>query len=125
MSILILGDVHLNKSLSLGKSTIGSALNSRVVDQLNLLEWTLEQAIDNNTSHLILTGDVFDDPKPSASIVSIFISWLRKCQLHHINVHIIAGNHDILRTGVTYSSPLDIVESCDIEGIYIYRICLH
>ena len=38
---VILGDVHLGKIGQLGKAGIGSALNSRIIDQLKLLDWTL------------------------------------------------------------------------------------
>jgi len=50
MSFLILGDVHLGKSLHLGKVTPGSNLNSRLNDQLKLLDFTLETAIDHRNS---------------------------------------------------------------------------
>jgi len=92
-----------------------------VIDQINLLDWTLDKAIDNNISDLILTGDIFEDPKPHTSLITIFISWLKKCQLHSVNVHIIVGNHDVLRSGTSYNSPLDIVEGCDLDGVYVYR----
>ena len=51
MSFLILGDVHLGKSLHLGKVTPGSNLNSRLNDQLKLLDFTLETAIDHRNSY--------------------------------------------------------------------------
>jgi exonuclease SbcD len=120
-SFQIIGDPHIGKGTNLGRAVIGSNINSRVIDQINLLEWNLQKAIDNDISHIILTGDVFDDPKPSTSIISTFLSWLNKCQSNSINVHIIAGNHDVLRSGVTYSSPLDIIEESSLEGIYVYR----
>jgi hypothetical protein len=54
---IILGDVHLGKSMAIGKVGLGSALNSRIADQLNLLDWTLDQAIEHNADHIIITGN--------------------------------------------------------------------
>jgi DNA repair protein SbcD/Mre11 len=122
MSIsVIVPDLHLGKSLSCGKPGIGTALNSRLVDQCNILEWVLKQAIDFNASYIILTGDCFEDPKPHPTIISLFISWLKKCVDADMEVHIVAGNHDILRTGQFYTSALDIISVADIEGVYVYK----
>lgn len=118
---LILGDVHLGKGVNIGKAGIGSSLNSRIVDQINLLDWTLDQAEDLWASDIIITGDIFEDPKPHPALITIFISWLKKCQAHDINVHIIMGNHDILRSGFIYTSPLDIISEVDLDNIFIYK----
>lgn len=118
---LIVPDPHLGKGLSLGKPGIGSALNSRIVDQFNILEWVLDRALEFNASNVILTGDVYDDPKPSSTIVSLFMSWLKKCTDHDLNIHIVAGNHDILRSGQFYTSALDIISAADMEGVFIYK----
>ena len=121
MNVLILGDVHLGKSQSIGRVGIGSALNSRISDQMALLDWTLEQATENVVEHIIITGDVFEEPKPHPSLIALFISWLKRCQLHNISVHIIVGNHDLLRSGSVYSSPLDIISEAELEKIYVYK----
>lgn len=119
--ILILGDVHLGKGLNIGKQAVGSALNSRIIDQYNLLDWVYDQAVENNIQHIVLTGDVFEEPKPHYSLVVLFLDWLRKCSDYNISVHIIVGNHDILRSGQFTTSPLDIIASTDIENIFVYK----
>lgn len=122
MSItVILGDPHIGKGLSIGKPGIGSALNSRVVDQLNILEWTLDRAMEHMARQIIITGDVFQDSKPHPTLIALFVSWLKKCTDNDIDVHIIAGNHDILRSGQFYMSALDIISAADIEGVYVYK----
>jgi len=121
MLAIILGDVHLGKSQNLGKNSLGSNLNSRLSDQLNLLDWTLEQAIEYSADDIIITGDIFEEPKPHPSIVALFFSWLKKCQAYHVHVHLIAGNHDVLRTGFIYSSPLDIISEADLDNVSIYK----
>jgi DNA repair exonuclease SbcCD nuclease subunit len=121
MLAIILGDVHLGKSQTLGKTSLGSNLNSRLADQLNLLDWTLEQAVEEAAGHIIITGDIFEEPKPHPSIIAYFISWLKKCQSYNVDVHLIAGNHDVFRTGFIYSSPLDIIYEADLSNVSIYK----
>ena len=62
MKIIICGDIHLGQGLMLGKMGAGSTINSRIVDQTNLLDHVLERAIEHNAEQIILTGDIFDDP---------------------------------------------------------------
>lgn len=121
MSIIILGDVHLGKGLSIGKPGIGYGLNSRMADQVKLLDWTLSKAIENHVSDIVITGDVFDEPKPNPSVINLFISWLKRCVSENLNVHIIYGNHDFVRSGSFISSPLDIVAELNYENIYTYK----
>jgi DNA repair exonuclease SbcCD nuclease subunit len=120
-SVVILGDPHVGKNVSQGKAGIGSNLNSRVVDQLNLLDWTLDQAVEAHADNIIITGDVFEDPKPHPSLITLFIGWLKKCQLHNIHVHIIMGNHDVIRCGSVNMSSLDIITEMDLDLVTVYK----
>jgi exonuclease SbcD len=121
MQAIILGDPHVGKGLSIGKSGIGATLNSRIVDQLNLLDWTLERAIEYHVDHIIITGDVFEDPKPLPSLITHFIAWLKKCQVYGIHVHIVMGNHDVFRNGFVYNSTLDIISEVDLDNVDVYK----
>lgn len=116
-----MGDTHLGAGISLGKVGIGSALNSRIIDQLNLLDWVLDQAILQEADDIILTGDIFEDPKPASYLITLFISWLKKCQIYNINVRIVRGNHCILRSGFNYHSVLDIIDEVELENVSIYK----
>lgn len=120
-SVIIIGDPHLGKSCQIGKIGIGAGLNSRIVDQLNLLDWILDSAIDKAVDNIIITGDIFDDPKPSSSLITLFISWLKKCQAHDITVNIIMGNHDMLRNGSVLYSPMDIISTAELDNISVYQ----
>src|ERR1700677_3462486 len=106
---LLLGDPHLGKGQSVGRVGLGSNLNSRVADQFNLLDWTLEQALEKGADHIIITGDIFEDTKPHPSLIAMFVAWLKKCQAHYVHVHILMGNHDMLRSGSVFTSSLDII----------------
>lgn len=120
-SVIILGDVHIGKGVTVGKTGIGTALNSRILDQINLLDWVLEQAIEHQASHIIVTGDIFEDPKPTSQLIGIFIDWLKKCLAYSIIVDVIAGNHDIYTSNNFYISPLDIIDKCDLENLTIHK----
>lgn len=121
MSFIIIGDTHLGGSKALAKSSIGLAINSRVSDQLEILDWCLDQAMANNCSDIFITGDVFEEPKPEPMLIKLFISWLKRCEVHETNVHIILGNHDFLRTGNTYSSPLNIISAAELPRAFVYE----
>jgi DNA repair exonuclease SbcCD nuclease subunit len=121
MKTLILGDCHIGRSLTIGKPGIGSALNSRIVDQINILDWTLKIAIDYDVSNIICTGDIFQDAKPHPTIIALFVAWVKRCIDNDISLHIIAGNHDILRSGQYYMSALDIISEFDTDDVYIYK----
>lgn len=118
---IILGDIHLGKGTNIGKMGVGLSLNSRINDQLEILEFVLQKAEEKLSNDIIITGDIFEDVKPSADLVSLFTSWLYKCSSHGIRVHVIYGNHDILRSGFKYSSSLDIIANSHIDNIFFYN----
>lgn len=118
---LILGDSHIGGSTSLGRVGLGSALNSRVVDRMAILDWTLLQAVEVGAKHIFLTGDVFEEPRPHPYLITLLIGWLKKCEANDIHVHIIMGNHDLLRSGNFYTSPLDIITECEMENVSVYK----
>jgi DNA repair exonuclease SbcCD nuclease subunit len=117
---MIVGDVHLDKGKSLGKSIPGQKINSRLQDQLDLLEFTLKKAVEHNVVALIITGDIFEDPSTSSIIINLFSEWCLSVVDTGIRLIIIAGNHDILRTGDEYYSPLDIIEKLN-DNIVVYK----
>lgn len=125
-SIIILGDVHIGKSLSIGKPGIGEEPNSRIIDQLNLLNWVTEQVIKRNAEHLFITGDIYEDAKPHPALIAYFMRWIAELP-KYTNVHIVMGNHDIMRTGSYALSALDIIQeeiyknSDNLPNVSIYR----
>jgi exonuclease SbcD len=118
---VILGDPHVGGGTSIGKTGIGTALNSRIIDQLALLNWTLDQAVEHNSKDIIITGDIFEEPKPHPSLICAFIEWVQECKIRCVNVHAVMGNHDFLRTGNFYNSPLDILSQSEIDNFFFYK----
>lgn len=118
---VILGDVHIGKSLNLGKPGSGAALNSRIQDQIDLLNWVLSQAEARKATSIIITGDVYEDPRPHPTLIHLFMLWLKQCERSNIAVHIVAGNHDIIRTGSYTVSALDIVPAVELSHAKSYK----
>jgi exonuclease SbcD len=120
-TIAIVGDLHLGKGISIGKPGTGNSFNSRIADQIRLLNYVLSTCIQKDVQSIILTGDIFDNTKPDYKLVTFFINFLNDCCSHNISVHIIAGNHDLKRTGGHYSSVLDIISSANIPDVIVYK----
>ena len=122
MKFLILGDIHLGKGISIGKPAELDKLNSRIQDQIDLLDWAYEKCIkDDQLEHIIITGDVFQDYKPHPAVIGIFLLWLKKCERSNIKVYIIMGNHDILRSGQWIVSAVDLVTHLEFENAVVYK----
>jgi exonuclease SbcD len=121
MNCLILGDIHLGKGLSVGRPAEQGNLNSRIQDQIDLLDWAYEYCLDKHIEHIIITGDVYQDYRPHPAVISIFMRWLKKCERSAVTVHIVMGNHDILRSGQYVVSALDLVSELELEGATVYK----
>jgi DNA repair exonuclease SbcCD nuclease subunit len=119
--VVIVGDVHLGKGVKIGKPGISGALNSRIIDQINLLDWTIEQAVEHNADMLVFTGDICHDLKPHYKLVRLFIRTLKRCEASNLEVHIAGGNHDLSRTGKHYESVLDIITAAGLPKVYIHK----
>lgn len=118
---IIVGDPHLGKGLNIGKFSVANPFNSRVIDQLNILNWVLEQGVQHQVARFIITGDVFEDAKPDSALMTLFVNWLKECEGHGIEVHIILGNHDIRRSGNLITSSLDLINVLDLNNIFFYK----
>jgi DNA repair exonuclease SbcCD nuclease subunit len=118
---LIIGDPHIGKGVSIGKPGIGTGLNSRILDQMKILDWLLDVADKYHVKRFIITGDVFEDAKPDYTLVVLLMGWLKHCELNNIAVDIIEGNHDMRRSGRTYISSLDIIASADFPHVSLHK----
>jgi exonuclease SbcD len=121
MKCLILGDLHLGKSISIGKSAELGQLNSRIQDQVDLLDWAFEQCKTDDIKVIAVTGDVYQDFRPHPAVIGIFMRWLKKCERAGIQVHVVMGNHDILRSGQYVVSALDLVSELEMEGATVHK----
>ncbi len=118
---LILGDIHIGRSIHLGKPAEFGNLNSRVQDQINLLDWAYNLCIEKGVRFIVITGDVYQDYRPHPAVISIFMCWLKKCERSGIQVHIVMGNHDIVRSGQYVVSALDLVSELDLRYANVHK----
>jgi DNA repair exonuclease SbcCD nuclease subunit len=122
MKCLILGDVHLGRSISLGKPGELGGLNSRIQDQVDLLDWAYNLCVqDAELKTIIITGDVYQDFRPHPAVISLFMRWLKKCERLGVGIHIVMGNHDILRSGQYVVSALDLVSELELDNATVHK----
>jgi DNA repair exonuclease SbcCD nuclease subunit len=124
MKHIILGDIHLGKGTGIGKPATGKGLNSRTQDKMDLLEGVMRMAA-TNCAHIIITGDIYDEPRPHPELINEFMGWLIGCETMGIKVHIIAGNHDIIRTGSYITSAVDLVNTCNMKAEFYKDVTIH
>jgi len=121
MKCLILGDLHLGKGVSIGRPAEFGNLNSRIQDQIDLLDWSLNLCSTEGAKHIVLTGDVYQDYRPHPAVISIFMQWLKRCKAKGVEVHVIMGNHDILRSGNYIVTALDLVDDTHLELATVHK----
>lgn len=117
-NFLILGDVHLGKSSPTNKSFANSFITAKLSDQIRLLNFVHDMAVEKYCENIIITGDIFEEPRADTECLNIFSDWIKSCEHENINVHIIMGNHDYLRIGSTISTQLDIFSNFNNVSVY-------
>src|SRR2546427_6563609 len=103
LKLLHVADVHLGKAFQM--------LGAQGAAQRRTLEDTFVRAVDLAIAqqvHVVLIGgDLFDSPRPSATLVELAERQLRRLDDRGIWVAIVAGNHDVAPDGfVGGSNPL-------------------
>src|SRR2546425_6241456 len=95
LKLLHMADVHLGKAFQM--------LGAQGAAQRRTLEDTFARAVDLAIAqqvHVVLTaGDLFDSPRPSATLVELAERQLRRLDDRGIWVAMVAGNHDVAPDG--------------------------
>jgi len=77
---------------------LGQTLHSfeRHYEHQHFLDWLSDTLVAEQAQALLISGDIFDTANPSASAQKQFYSFLQqaKARVPHLNIIIIAGNHD-------------------------------
>lgn len=77
---------------------IGQTLHSfeRSYEHQCFLDWLLNTLVSEQAEGLLISGDIFDNANPSAAAQKQFYQFLRQARqrVPHLNIVIIAGNHD-------------------------------
>ena len=107
MKFLHLSDLHLGKRVH---------NFSMIEDQKYILEQVLDILDDEKVTGVIIAGDVYDKPVPSAEAVALFDDFLVSLAKRQLQVFVISGNHDsperiafgerLMRHSNVYMSPV-------------------
>ena len=107
MKFLHLSDLHLGKRVH---------NFSMIEDQKYILAQILDIADDEEITGVIIAGDVYDKPVPSAEAVALFDEFLVQLAKRNLYVFVISGNHDsaeriafgekLMRHSKVYMSPV-------------------
>lgn len=85
MKLIHLSDLHLGKRVN---------EYSMLEDQEYILKKILNIIDDENPDGVIIAGDVYDKPVPSAEAVQLFDDFLVSLAKRRLQVFVISGNHD-------------------------------
>lgn len=86
MKILHLSDLHLGKKVN---------EFPMLSDQQYILNQILNIADNENPDCVIIAGDIYDRPTPSAEAIQVFDNFLFGLSERKLSVFIISGNHDM------------------------------
>ena len=86
----------------------------RKMEHLTFFEWLKNQVRELNIDLLLVAGDVFDSPNPSAASQKMYYHFLRDATTENpeLQIIIIAGNHD---SAARLEAPNPLLESMDIS----------
>lgn len=107
MRFLHLSDLHLGKRIH---------NFSMIEDQKYILEQILQILDEEKVTGVIMAGDIYDKPVPSAEAVALFDDFLAELAKRGVSVLVISGNHDsperiafgerLMRRSHVYMSPV-------------------
>lgn len=129
MKFLHISDLHLGKRIN---------EFSMIEDQIYILNQILEIAAAEQADGVMIAGDIYDKPVPSAEAVKVFDMFLTRLADRKIKVFAISGNHDsperiafgaqLMSGRDVYLSPVydgtaaKIVLTDDYGELYIYLL---
>ena len=107
MKFMHLSDLHLGKRVH---------NFSMIEDQKYILDQIITIVDEERVTGVIIAGDVYDKPVPSAEAVALFDEFLVNLSKRNLNVFVISGNHDsperiafgekLMRHSGVYMSPV-------------------
>ncbi len=85
-------------------------------DHALFLSWLADQLDSNEVDALVVAGDVFDQPQPSAEASRLYFSFLSRIALaaQSRKVIVVGGNHD---SGARLDAPRELLGALDIHVV--------
>ncbi|MEN9865861.1 MAG: exonuclease subunit SbcD, partial [Pseudomonadota bacterium] len=97
---------------------LGQTLHNfdRSYEHQAFLDWLIGSLVTEQAEALLISGDIFDTANPSAQAQKQFYRFLQRAkqQLPHLNIVIIAGNHD---SPGRLEAPAPLLEAMDVAVI--------
>lgn len=97
---------------------LGQTLHNfdRAYEHQCFLDWLLATLVQEQADALLVAGDIFDTANPSAAAQKLFYRFLQqaKQRLPHLNIVIIAGNHD---SPGRLEAPAPLLETLDVQVV--------
>ena len=118
MKIGVIGDLHYNASLALGRTDPKTQLNTRLLDYAQTFNNIIDEFEKRNVSLVVLTGDIFDSRTPPSCAITAFSRCVQRASLKGVKFVMVAGNHDQQRT--SNSTTLDFYNALDLKNIVAY-----
>lgn len=116
--VCMLGDPHFGASYSLGGIDNNIQINNRLLDYGKTFDFVIDHILNNKIPHIIILGDNFEHNRPSPVELSLFAKKLHRLVEQDVNVHIIVGNHDLIRSNK--ATTLDVFKQLKLPNINIY-----
>lgn len=118
MKLCIIGDNHIGSGANLGKICPHKQINTRLLDQSNIIDFVIDHCIANSIRHLVFTGDVFETRRPNSVEIAIFSEKVAKMSELGLTAHVVVGNHDINMS--SNSTTLDFLHELKLPHVHVY-----
>jgi exonuclease SbcD len=107
LRIIATADLHLGQSGPIQQAP-AEIQEERISDGIRSLRFVASRVIEESADFLVICGDIFHTPKPSAPIFNRFAEVVGKLSEKGIQTVVVAGNHDLPRMagGEPYLSAL-------------------
>jgi len=96
MKLGLVGDIHANEGLHLGKVNPETGRNSKLEDLIVSWAWTVNEFRARGVSEIVLLGDLFDNANPSSLARTVFSEMVDYASHHGVKrIYVEIGNHDL------------------------------
>jgi len=96
LKIICFADTHVGAK-NYGKLDKNTGLNEREIQTLDLLNQTIDYAINNKADCVVFSGDMYHKNLPSPTLVNRVNNILYKLSENKIRTFILDGNHDVAK----------------------------
>ena len=119
MRLLHFADLHLGEE-NYGRLDTSTGLHSRLTDFARSLEFTVDEALEEQVDVVVFAGDAYRNCNPNPTWQRELARHLRKLQQHEVPIAIIVGNHDS-PAAFGRATSVDIFNELGLKDTYVFR----